>query len=1235
MRCAEELGKAKRLRQRSTSADEPPKKSVKGGSDERLPFAGEDSLVAVKLNSWFGPTLARVKEELIQNGGSGLGNQGSANHSAAAPKSSAATALYRRERSAQPSSSISRPDNEGHHASTNADTRRLFDEHPQPRKVAMSPVADGPAMRPTVLRFGSRAPKSGGQCSRHFNGHDNGGRVVITPPSEAASKAEFPVQEVTRSTSVEQDIPKFKSSGEQSVLDRVLNERLQHFHARWRAAQQILDEIGARFAPPRRQTAMPAIVAYRQWPWHNSQRHKRAASESLEQPAPRQPREPDSGSQSPVEEHTVPPTSFDAEFKRPYPVSKESTVRLQHRTAAADERAVIATKAAASSEERESDGSESPPEGEAPYSHYLVSLSTFVHQRQPVLFPQVESFLHSVLDVHRTISEEPVEVLDALCTQSERVCCWLLAYQDTMNRMMAPYEVEVVEVHPGSYTMRHLGDTFPKQATAESIREKAQGMCIGDKQFVHERECLVTWMLRVHCCIQRLHLDLTAVAGSPGEFCRRFRLHEGYRVVELGVSGTASPRSRFLFPFLGHVSRLTELSLFGLYLLLPEDNFRLAALVASNVLLRKLSLKRCHIADSNLAGLIDAAVGLPLLECFSLSLCNAGLWFKRSQQLALLLASSGSERLRQVQFGVACDLKPILENLRENKNVVEVHISHELVAPSELMKLCDLAEANTSLRRLVLSVDLESALPSRYYQFILTKFIENAKMEHLMLSNSFFTTRGVQAIAGGLKKNGIQKRACLPFEEPPTMNDEREPRFLKALYLRSSNLTCEHLSILVEALNANDTLEVLDVGKVQSSPSVSHTDVTQKIIDNAIWQNQRKTVSQQNFSAPIVRVNKVHFAEEIPLLISAIRKDVTFRKLNLAFCDVPGESLGSRSLQFSHLVAMLPFYRASDALESLEIDVHLPGIRNHSFLGLSLLAASSKTLTELSISLADTCCEFTSILLLQGLASSVSIRSLMMSGWGLKHPVSVWFWNFCRLNQSLQKLHIHVTSTQDEGSAGFLDDLPDTIEECRWLVDFRLTHGKLREPIVLPEVLSIVRKNQQLHPVAVTQTITAAMEPHRVIQTFEKKLTVDIGVRLRRSLDKTGFKEALVERTNWYTEKIDKAIKFTKALISRTLGQRAKVQRRDSSLGPNLKAKVRGPFGDLDEITQERIFRRLQVHNACTLDCSDIYVAEYQMRLSEVSHAMRTIYNEEHQYYASVCNKLQQLFLGIVDMTSL
>nr|XP_037273734.1 uncharacterized protein LOC119165771 [Rhipicephalus microplus] len=140
-------------------------------------------------------------------------------------------------------------------------------------------------------------------------------------------------------------------------------------------------------------------------------------------------------------------------------------------------------------------------------------------------------------------------------------------------------------------------ETFLREPTQRRFVTEARKMDVESKQFLYERECLITWLLRVHRCIRRVRLDLTEVAQSPGAFCRGYRLHEDYKILELGVSGKTLPRGRRLFLFLGHVTQLTELSLYGLYLMHPDDHCRLAALVASNVFLRKLTLKKCHIAD--------------------------------------------------------------------------------------------------------------------------------------------------------------------------------------------------------------------------------------------------------------------------------------------------------------------------------------------------------------------------------------------------------------------------------------------------------------------------------------------------------------------------------------------------------------------------------------------------------------------------------------------------------------
>ncbi|KAL3194688.1 hypothetical protein MRX96_045979 [Rhipicephalus microplus] len=73
-----------------------------------------------------------------------------------------------------------------------------------------------------------------------------------------------------------------------------------------------------------------------------------------------------------------------------------------------------------------------------------------------------------------------------------------------------------------------------------------------------------------------------------------------------------------------------------------------------------------------------------------------------------------------------------------------------------------------------------------------------------------------------------------------------------------------------------------------------------------------------------------------------------------------------------------------------------------------------------------------------------------MSGWSLKHPVPFWFYRFCIMNESLRKLHIHVTELKSEDNSPFYRLLPDALAKCRWLVDFRLTCGKSLEPVFIP-----------------------------------------------------------------------------------------------------------------------------------------------------------------------------------------
>ncbi|KAL3192347.1 hypothetical protein MRX96_059158 [Rhipicephalus microplus] len=248
--------------------------------------------------------------------------------------------------------------------------------------------------------------------------------------------------------------------------------------------------------------------------------------------------------------------------------------------------------------------------------------------------------------------------------------------KDTLARFVLLYDIEMAVIHPGSFSMHHVDRDFLKRANAEGIRDRAREMGIEPEQFLYERECLITWLLRAHRCILRMCVDLTEVAQSPGEFCRGYRLYKDHKILELGVSGKTLLRGRHLFLFLGHVTQLTELSIFGLYLTHPGRRLpprhasrkqrKIRIYVTKNVDIEYLfiaSESYTQFIFRNMEGLIDAVKGLPLLKCFSISVLDPESRFERSQQLSQLLTGPGCRSLQQAHFDSACDLGPILEQL--------------------------------------------------------------------------------------------------------------------------------------------------------------------------------------------------------------------------------------------------------------------------------------------------------------------------------------------------------------------------------------------------------------------------------------------------------------------------------------------------------------------------------------------------------------------------------------------
>ncbi|KAL3192310.1 hypothetical protein MRX96_059129 [Rhipicephalus microplus] len=1183
---AEDLWNLKRTHQRYGSNSESPPKNPKRGSDGPVLFTGEG--IEEMMRTYFSEntgTSETMKEELPREYAHQL-LEWFTGVSQSASREIQPHNLWPPSGNPKPCT-ISRSPDEDCNKSSTRDTVNSFAPLSVIQEESTSTVASSSELKPVVGSWRRVVTESEDDVSEEHSACKNDVNASGAHSHKASTNEIMTIQEdCTGPRSDEQVGPPRESSGDQSRL----NERLHHLRSRWRAAQRILDDIGARLnepAGPRAPTEVPAVQAYRER-WRDDVQHKsRALSESKPfAPAqtrgpPQSPSKPD----SPVEECPGTLTLFDGVFKRPLPAPVASV------------------------------------------SPHLKRFSQFLHQKAPRVFPEWQSFGHFVLHIRRVIQEVPAKDLDWWCTKTEQAPCWLLNFQDALARLLLRYDIEIAEIHLGTFSLHHVDRDFPKRANAEAIRDRARKIDVESKQFLYERECLITWLLRVHRCIRRVRLDLTEVAQSPGAFCRGYRLHEDYKILELGVSGKTLLRGRHLFLFLGHVTQLTELSLYGLYLMHPDDNCRLAAIVASNVFLRKLTLKK------NLDGLIEAAKGLPLLECFSISLLNPGLWFERSKQLSLLLVRPGCRRVKQVHFDVPCDLKLIFERLGENEQIIEVQINRKLTTPSELMALCDLANANTHLKHLSLPIDMESTLPTRYSQFVLSKFVEKARMEVLNLQDSFITTRGVKAIAEGLKKNGAKEASEPNWAIRATENELVRQRYLKVLHIRG-DLTCEHLDILVDALDTNRTLEVLDVGRVLPSSSVSYADVTRKIVDQGLRQRQLSVCSQRTSPVGTVRVNKVYFGEDFHLLIIAVRNDVAFRKLNLSFGDSPTETLKSHSFDFSLLLALLPFFAVAETLETLKIEVSVPGTYDVAFLGVSLLSETSNRLTELNVTLADSCCEFVSILLLHGLASSISIRSLTMSGWSLKHPVPFWFYRFCIMNESLRKLHLHVNDLKSEDNTPFYRLLPDALAKCRWLVDFRLTCGKLFEPVFIPEVLSIIQRNKRVPPRVVKLVATADCAPERLIQEFNKDLTLDMSVRLRRSMDVPDFKQDILERCMCSTVTIDRAIETTKRLVSSTLGHRSKVHRRVGTLSPDSNVRDAVRTGHMDEATQERLFRSVHFRDTQVLDFGGANIDHYMMRISMVSHRMRTIYSEEQKRNEDSLSKPQESIDDIIDVES-
>ncbi|KAK8760290.1 hypothetical protein V5799_028443 [Amblyomma americanum] len=823
----------------------------------------------------------------------------------------------------------------------------------------------------------------------------------------------------------------------------------------------------------------------------------------------------------------------------------------------------------------------------------LGSFSALLHKEHPSLFPEPESALRSILNIGHTIEERDDNSLDSLCTHTLYNACWLLRHEDALNEILVLHNLEIVELHCNTYTLRHLGHGTTSEGSPNTPLDAG-------------REALVKWLLRVHRCIRNLSLDLTAITESPTEFCDALRLHRNYRSIHIGVSGRESPRCQQLTNLLCDTTGLLELSLFGIHMFNEEDGVRIHSVVVSNDRIRKLSFQRCHDHHSNLKQIVHAATRLPDLEELVLSVEKPGSSSSEDLKLESLLGHPCY--LRKLRLHIDTSYREFLEYLAINQCITELEITHKVSEAWDLIPLLGNTGLENALRRLVISLDMQSVLKDESYEVLLLSFLEEAALDMLKFHNTLFTEKGIRAIANGLKMNG--KFVCKATSDPAMKDSEKRP-FLKELHLRGENLSCDELSILVESLQYNRFLKVLDVGAISATERSTHWAVTKTIVDNlTATLPERSARSEKSPTAPF-RVVKDHFPEELMHLISALCSDITFQKLNFVFLLNPDEDRNTRIMEFGHLLALLPYCTTLNTLETVSIESNSCGIPDEGAVGLAMLACMSKTLVDLTLSLGDCSSEITSILLFEGLADNVSIRQLTMSGWGLASPAPLFFQHMCQANKSLQRLHIHMTNVADKGNAAFIDQLPNALKYISSLLEFRVTHGTEREEVFLDKVPAVLRRNQKL--LSDAAKLVADLVQQREFPQGSGEVGYDVHLTRPRSRtfnrvkDLPELRKWIMIMTGWSTEKIEAELAFTKELAAGLLSE----------------AGEAGTSDDVDEETQS-VFEDLRLSEVAQPPFSEPYDGRYGERLRALNSTARAVYYGEENRYSKLCKDLQE-----------
>ncbi|KAK8763976.1 hypothetical protein V5799_033405 [Amblyomma americanum] len=463
---------------------------------------------------------------------------------------------------------------------------------------------------------------------------------------------------------------------------------------------------------------------------------------------------------------------------------------------------------------------------------------------------------------------------------------------------------------------------------------------------------LVTlWFLREHRCISGVQLDVSMVARfHPLLFMKHLVISKRVVTVHLkGLDGLEVPFQVCpLLLALDDTERLTHVIL-DQVTLTNADSVYLSSLVTTNKYLESLALRNVTLTVSVLAKLVRRMQEYQRPRHFELR----GKFHDsiRHTDLVSRLAATPLHTLRLEVFG---NLTQLFQRLKDNERLHELELGRWSTAVASLDTLASALAANTTLRRLILSLDMTwlSATSSAWNH--LGSVIKNSR-----------TLEFVR-----FRKSSLGSSAVIELSEAIEQN-----KTLSTLDLECCGFSFTDALAFTQALCQNLTLNKVRLGDLTGDEDEQHR-LFQELLANDLCK----------------RVSCVFTHGQAEAVLTALQRGTAFRELRLR-CP--------RARRIESLFDGL--MNITSWLRTLSLS-DLGFINRTAALSLSWFLGRSTVLRNVEIGAitgAGAC-----LLILQGLSQSTSIRSLKVDRWCLEEATAKGFERFLKINSSVIKMTI-------------------------------------------------------------------------------------------------------------------------------------------------------------------------------------------------------------------------------------